>query len=88
MNILPPVPKILKAFNSVPHGRLINKLSALGINEKFCLWIKSFLFERSEIVVVEGVKSDAYAMTSGVPQDSCIVPLLLVALVHFCFKYM
>ena len=66
----------------------MNKLSALGIKGKFYLWIKSFLFKRNEIVVVEGVKSDAYAMTSGVPQGSCIAPLLLLAYVNDIDEYL
>ena len=60
----------------------MNKLSALGTKGKFYVWIKSFLFERSEIVVVEGVKVEAYAMTSDVPQGSCIGPLLFLAYVN------
>ena len=75
-------------FNSVRHGRLMNKLSALGIKRKCYLWIKFFLFERSEIVVVEGGKSDAYAMTSGVPQGSCIDPLLFLVYVNDIDDYL
>ena len=38
--------------------------------------------------MVEGVKSDAYAMTSGVPQGSCIAPLLFFAYVNDIDEYL
>ena len=43
-----------KAFNTVPHPRLLNMLSALGIKGNIYKWIKSFLSDRTEIVVVNG----------------------------------
>ena len=71
-----------KAFNSVPHERLLRKLSSLGIKGKLLNWIRSFLFERYEIVCVNESKSSPKPMTSGVPQGSCIGPLLFIAYVN------
>ena len=71
-----------KAFNSVPHNRLLWKLASLDIKGNFYHWIKDFLSERTEIVVVEDAKSKPCAMTSGVPQGSCLGPLLIIAFVN------
>ena len=71
-----------KAFNSVPHERLLCKLSALGIKGKFLAWIRAFLSDRKEIVMVEGAQSEPYLMLSGVPQGSCIGPILFLAFVN------
>ena len=71
-----------KAFNSVPHLRLLNKLSALGIKGNLYNWIKSFLTDRTEIVVVNGKHSLPQRMLSGVPQGSCLGPLLFIAYVN------
>ena len=40
-----------KAFDTVPHCRLIKKLDAYGIKETLLLWIKDFLSNRSQQVV-------------------------------------
>ena len=44
----------MKAFDKVPHKRLINKLSAYGLGESVVEWIKSFLSDRTQQVVVNG----------------------------------
>ena len=46
-----------KAFNSVPHERLLRKLSALGIKGKFYQWIWSCLLNRKEIVLMNNKMS-------------------------------
>ena len=46
-----------KAFNSVPHVRLLCKLSALGIKGTLLNWIRSFLYDKKEVVVVEQKKA-------------------------------
>ena len=71
-----------KACNSVPHNRLLQKLSSIGIKGNFYHWIKDFLIERTEIVVVEDAKSDPCAMTSGVSQSSCLGPLFFIVFVN------
>ena len=71
-----------KAFNSVPHLRLLNKLSALGIKGNLFNWIKSFLTDWTEIVVVNGKHSLPQRILSGVPQGSCLGPLLFIAYVN------
>ena len=46
-----------KAFDSVPHERLLLRLKAYGIQGNILEWIRSFLSERKQAVVVNGVKS-------------------------------
>ena len=71
-----------KAFNSVPHERLLQKLSALGLKENMYNWIKSFLTKRFEVVVVCGTQSFPKPTISGVPQGSCLGPLLFLAYIN------
>ena len=65
-----------KAFDSVPHERLLLKLEAYGIQGKVLQWIRSFLSERKYAVVINGVKSATSNVLSGVSQRSVIGPLL------------
>ena len=64
-----------KAFNSVPHGPLIDKLISLNIPTVPVSWISSYLYNRKQQVGVSGVNSDP---TSGVPQGSVLGPLLFL----------
>ena len=43
-----------KAFDSVPHNRLLLKIESYGISGKFLGWIKSFLSNREQCVVLNG----------------------------------
>ena len=65
-----------KAFDTVPHCRLFIKLAAYGIRGKLLDWIKSFLTNRQQKVVLNGASSEWSRVYSGVPQGS-ILGLLL-----------
>ena len=71
-----------KAFDSVPHERLLLKLSSLGINGQVLSWLRSFLTSRKQRVVINGVLSDWANVTSGVPQGTVLGPLLLLLYVN------
>jgi sarcosine oxidase/L-pipecolate oxidase len=61
-----------KAFDKVSHGLLQHKLDHYGIHGKTREWIKTFLSDRSQSVVIEGESSDKIPVKSGVPQGSVL----------------
>ena len=65
-----------KAFDKVPHRRLLEKLCHYGIQGPLNNWICTFLSNRSQAVIIEGAKSGEVEVTSGVPQGSVLGPIL------------
>ena len=57
-----------KAFDSVPHVRLFNKLEKYGIQGYILGWLKSFLSGRRQIIGVDGSVSNWTCVTNGVRQ--------------------
>ena len=71
-----------KAFDTVPHYRLLGKLQAYGIQGKLFHWIKEFLKERTQIVMINGVESEPTSVLSGIPQGTVLGPLLFVVYIN------
>ena len=65
------------AFDTVEHDTLLRELqNSFGIQGKVHSWLKSYLSGRSQCISVNGALSRIFNLECGVPQGSCLGPLL------------
>ena len=74
-----------KAFDKVSQEKLLLKLHHCGVRGQVLHWIKAFLSNRSQTVVLESAKSSQVTITSGVPQGSVLGPNLIFGLLLWIF---
>ena len=73
---------VSKAFDKVPHRRLLHRLRYYIIRNNTFLWIQDFLSHRTQEVQLEGRKSTTADMLSGVPRGTVLGPLLFLLFIN------
>ena len=71
-----------KAFDTVDHDILIEKLDFYGIRGIAKDWLASNLSDRQQFVTVNGVKCDLTSISCGIPQGSVFGPILFLLYIN------
>ena len=69
---------MMKAFDKVPHIRLIYKRKYYGINSSTLSWVENFLKGRMQYVELNRRQSDWYNVVSSIPQGTVLGPILFI----------
>ena len=76
-----------KAFDKVPHKRLLSKLNYYSIEYNTLKWIEDFLTSRTQTVIIDGVQSEKIHVTSGIPQGTVLDPIMFLVYINDINEY-